>query len=643
MSHVTTFETGALASVVSLIASLTVLPNPLIASASSASAVACVGLRHVHSRREEIERLTKTLETTRTTLAQAELASAESETQISQLSTTVTNLGETIQAYRIDREDTAREMTDLRMTLDDTQAFAVQMQGERDRLIHEVERYSAQFDAQLTELTRLESEVARLTVELATHAQHKDLLVYQQTAETESKLREASEALTALRSRSVEMVDDIQSYATAVEGLETSLSYLGGEGYNSITTAHNEAVSSLVGEVKRLSTELTDALAPKLFGVPGEYSRADALIELLWANGFGVDANELTPASDGAFTVALNVRERTKLCAAYVEEMTKLGDHLATQVRALEPLRFELDRLNPFRVTCQVRYAAKAKATAKTLPWRGVEQFTVLAGKWQRVRITGGSEAGKSPTMELIAGAMQLARPETLALLAFPLSDSTKDNWTMRVTHSSLTACAREALDAKRSGFTVALLDECDTALEVESDLAATVKELLKTGSHRKVGCILSGQNANVRQWRGFDRSDFENCVNVHLGGTAYHAITNSNGLTPSEQDRLKADADKLTRYCEEANAAIDDPALMQRFALVVEPGKRPYFVQLPPFNSLPFRYSAEAESPTAPPSQHPTRCPKCGDERRVKNGKSQDGAQRYKCRQCGHTYTPDN
>lgn len=577
---------------------------------------------------------------------------------------------QTAETMRFELEAATRALTSAQQRADDNKLYSDMLSTEREKLIAElagmqevlklrdesVKEWVAQFDQQNSEITRLETEINRLTVELAKHSEHKDLLVFQETHQTKERLKQAQEALAAMEQTAEQMGVDIVQYRNGLASVQETLDYLAGDGYGEIQQSHNEAVSALVAQVEQLTHQLQECQKPKLFGVPGEFSRADKLIDLMWGQGFAVDANEITPHNDGSFTVALNVRERDKLSQAYVDEMTKLGDFLATQCLCLEPFKFELDRINPFRVTTLVRYAAKPKATVKDISrlWRTAEQFVTTVSKWQRVRITGGSESGKSPLAELIVGAVLRTQADAQVRLAFPITNSRKNYWTLPITHTSTGALAGELKELcnrrgkgidKSKHLVIGVLDEVDTALANDSSIATDIKEIIKTGSHTNVGVVLIGQNANVSNYKGLQRSDLENVVSVHIGANSYHAITNSD-LSEEEQRRLKDRADKLTRYCEEQNADLDpdaDSDKLTRFALVLEPNKAGYYIELPRFGSIPV---AIATAPTIetqavePVTQG--HCPHCLSTAYSKNGKTSDGQQRYKCKNstCGKSFT---
>jgi predicted RNA-binding Zn-ribbon protein involved in translation (DUF1610 family) len=167
------------------------------------------------------------------------------------------------------------------------------------------------------------------------------------------------------------------------------------------------------------------------------------------------------------------------------------------------------------------------------------------------------------------------------------------------------------------------------------------------------------------------DRSDWNSAVNVHIGANAYDAITNSNRFTSDEVSRLKQTADKITEFCHDRNTELGlektDPQAY-RFALVIEPNKKPYFIELPAFGTYTYDQLQQHQHTTPPmatatpststQSLEPLQtritsaspmdiqsgyvgsgCPACTSTSRVKAGKYQ-GRQRYQCKECGKRYT---
>jgi hypothetical protein len=206
----------------------------------------------------------------------------------------------------------------------------------------------------------------------------------------------------------------------------------------------------------------------------------------------------------------------------------------------------------------------------------------------------------------------------------------------------------------------LAWFDEIDTTLEENPKSASELKAVLKQSSHKNSGLIITGQNANVRNLKGgFDRSDMNNFVCLHIGDNYRDALANSH-LSESERSNLMKTGDALTDWCafknEEDGLDHTDPSAY-RFALVLEPNKKGYFMILPEFGEYVWQPPTEAidtDEPTEPtePTDAPSvkvrkgnpNCPQCSSESK-KNGFLKTVTppqQRWKCKNldCGFEFT---
>lgn len=299
---------------------------------------------------------------------------------------------------------------------------------------------------------------------------------------------------------------------------------------------------------------------------------------------------------------------------------------------------------------------------------RGVktaDKFLSTVKSWRRVRITGGSESGKSPTAENLVCAITTLNNGVCDFYD-PMFDSVKNYRTIPAIGRSHADSVQGLKDyqsrmqsAPSDSLYLAWFDEIDTTLEENPKSASDLKAVLKQSSHKNSGLIITGQNANVRNLKGgFDRSDMNNFICLHIGDNYRDAIANSH-LSESEKANLMKTGDALTDYCvaknEEDGLDHTDPAAY-RFALVLEPNKKGYFMILPEFGEYVWQEPTEAteaidsDEPTEatdPPSvtvgkKNPN-CPDCGTDTR-KNGflkTSTERLQRYKCKnsECGREF----
>ncbi|MBC1238501.1 hypothetical protein [Nostoc sp. 2RC] len=321
-------------------------------------------------------------------------------------------------------------------------------------------------------------------------------------------------------------------------------------------------------------------------------------------------------------------------------ELEPEGERLQQLCHTLSPVKFGWDAEEGL-LTAWLHLAKKPikpiiEADINKL-WKTADKLRYTVRSWSRVRVTGGSESGKSPTAENIAVCILLARGGTAELFN-PQHDSVKNHWTIPAigfTHDdsllgieSLAAIVNEKTN-NRNKFKISIFDEVDSTMthaEKPNDVGQNISTIIKQASHQNLGVLFVGQNANVRHYPGMDRSDWNSAVNVHIGNNAYDAITNSNQITNEEQTRLKLQADKLTEFCTTKNQELGldftNPQAY-RFALVLGDGK-PYFIQLPDFGAYTYDMVESA-----------LKCPKCESHNHISHG-----GNRRKCKDCQHVFT---
>lgn len=284
-------------------------------------------------------------------------------------------------------------------------------------------------------------------------------------------------------------------------------------------------------------------------------------------------------------------------------ELNEHADKLPQVLRCLNTPKFDYDSESGL-MSVKLALSRKPPISAEDVSrlWKPKSQFEKLAAQWIRVRVTGGSEAGKSPTAENIAVCLLKAHPGNVKL-SNPQYHSRKNYWTIPVTwvsHKESVEGMRELADRveKRStglegfeAFVLYLFDEIDSTFVKHKSASQYVLSAVKQASHQNLGMVFIGQNANASEYPGMDRSDFENCVNVHIGSNAKHAIENSH-MSSDLKSELQKQSDKLLEFCEAKNSELSidraDPQAY-RFALVIEPQKKPYFIELPYFGSYTF------------------------------------------------------
>jgi len=352
------------------------------------------------------------------------------------------------------------------------------------------------------------------------------------------------------------------------------------------------------------------------------------------------------------------------------DELNEHSDRLQALSHTLNSPQFKLDPESGL-ISVTVALSKKPKADSKDIDrlWIPASQFEPTVKGWSRVRLTGGSESGKSPTAENLAVAILKNRPG-VPKLHNPQHDSVKNYWSIPVVGTShkdsengIASLAKQ-VNARANGeeskdiFELSIFDEIDSTMShtkgKKSVIGGNVNFIIKQASHQNLGAIFIGQNANVSEYPGMDRSDWNSAVNVHIGANAYDAIQNSNRFTHDEQSKLKQTADTITEFCTQKNDELGldktDPKAY-RFALVIEPNKKPYFIELPAFGTYTFEQcqasgQGETSASSSVPHSSQDACTvtitgmrdTSGHSPMLGIGTSPDTSQKPTCPHCGST-----
>ena len=125
------------------------------------------------------------------------------------------------------------------------------------------------------------------------------------------------------------------------------------------------------------------------------------------------------------------------------------------------------------------------------------------------MRITGGSESGKSPTAENVICAI-LAQTVGACDFYDPMFESVKNHRSIPATGRShadsvqgLKAYQAKMESIPSNSLYLAWFDEIDTTLDENPKSSSDLKAVLKQSSHKNSGLVITGQNANVRNLKG--------------------------------------------------------------------------------------------------------------------------------------------
>lgn len=322
-------------------------------------------------------------------------------------------------------------------------------------------------------------------------------------------------------------------------------------------------------------------------------------------------------------------------------ELEPEGERLQQLCHTLSPIKFGWNAEEGL-LTAWLHLARKpAKAIIEAdinKIWKTADKFPSIVKSWSRVRVTGGSESGKSPTAENLAVCILLGRGGKAELFN-PQDDSVKNYWSIPTVGTShddsllgiqeLAAMVNQKTN-DRSQFKLTIFDEIDSTIasvekKSQGEVGKLISTIIKQVSHQNLGAIFIGQNANAKNYPGMDRSDWNSAINLHIGNNAYDAISNSNQITTEEQTRLKQQCDRLTEFCTTKNTELGlerTNPVAYRFGLVLGDGK-PYYVQLPDFGTFSYEMLENA-----------VKCPKCESLNHIGHG-----GNRRKCKDCGHIF----
>ncbi len=409
-------------------------------------------------------------------------------------------------------------------------------------------------------------------------------------------------------------------------------------------TQAQQQIANLQNKVSELSKPL------KFPGLSEQARVGNAIVDYYARLGYTLDAIDWQSTETGYKLMFHTSRNGSRFIST---DLLNDGDNPAKlkEVSAsLNSPKFDqTDRASYFSLTIQTRHKQKTSGDDIAKLWLSSDKFPQLAKNWTRIRLTGGSESGKSPTAENIAVCILQSR-SGVAKLFNPQHNSSKNYWSIPVCGTSHNdsengiAKLAKLVDLRSTGqesrdtFELYIFDEIDSTMShthgKKSDIGNNIKFIIKQASHQNLGAIFIGQNANVTNYPGLDRSDWNNAINVHIGANCYDGITNSNLFTSEEQNKLKTTADKLTEYCQSKNDELGlDRTNPQayRFAMVIEPGKKPYFIELPNFG----KYTYDIVQPV---ETNDLSCPGCNSVNVKKNGRV-NGQQRYKCNDCNKNW----
>lgn len=353
------------------------------------------------------------------------------------------------------------------------------------------------------------------------------------------------------------------------------------------------AMQNSIETLQKTNVELS---VPKLFGgISKTTDRGNTIIKVLYEreNSLKLDAIISKTGDDtDVFTFRYNDVVNNP---NFLNDLN--DDNLKVQIQHklgnYKPHTFEYD-FEQQLVTCKVPHTRPKPSDKRPSFLRQASDFTdiIKGGLAPRIRITGGSETGKSPLAENIAYAFEQYRNYTPHLYN-PAHVSSKNNWTLEAFGTNhqdsidkLNELSAGLTEMAVDSFELYVFDEIDNTITRDKKVTVSIKSLMREASHKNLGVILIGQSANARNYEGWTRNDFNNMTSIHIGDNAGDALENSNIYKGKLQQELVAELDEVREWYERTNKGVSDPVKLLRWAMVDPEGKRPFFIELPKFGA---------------------------------------------------------
>lgn len=414
-------------------------------------------------------------------------------------------------------------------------------------------------------------------------------------------------------------------------------------------------------EIANLKAEINENRKPLKWTLANsrELEIGNMIIDYFWKEGTGYYLDRSFMETDGYeskiyFQIDRNPRQIVET------ELNERSEELQQFCRVLKPITFKYSGSKGLMVA-----TVTLKEKPKGEPLSDISRickphtmFKASVSGYERWRVTGGSQAGKSPTAQFIADAFTAYSSKEVKVRLFnPQHGSKKDNWNYRAEGKNAEECLkgfatlndeikqRQAKKLSTDIFDLFIFDELDSVVE-ELGSAKVKPPLLyaiKQASHQDVGIIIIGQSSAANVVSKMTWSDWNSTAQCHLGENAKLFIENRWKNEPEQRDEyLKQYAtirDYYQRKNDELGLTISDYGYF-RFAFIAIPNQKPYFIEIPAFI-----FHQDDESQTVKPQQSvpdvevttTVNCKHCDSP----NTKAFGKAGRYKCGDCNRTFTP--
>ncbi|AFY59256.1 hypothetical protein Riv7116_6944 (plasmid) [Rivularia sp. PCC 7116] len=363
-------------------------------------------------------------------------------------------------------------------------------------------------------------------------------------------------------------------------------------------------------EIADLKTEINTHRSPLKWTLANsrELEIGNMIIDYFWKDGTNYYLDRSFMETDGYecklyFQIDRNPRQIVE------SELNDKSEELQQFCRTLKPITFKYSGAKGLMVaTVALKEKPKTDVDKSTVQriCKPHEVFAAAVGSYERWRVTGGSQAGKSPTAQYIAEAITKYSSKKVNVRLFnPQHGSKKDNWQYKAEGKNAEECLegikllgeeiknRQSKAKSTDLFDLFLVDELDSIVEEmgSGQVKSPLRYAIKQASHQDVGCIFIGQSSAANVVAGMTWSDWNSTAQLHLGDNAKGFIE-SRWKTENElrEDYLKQFSmvrDYYERKNYEAGLTISDYGYF-RFAFVAIPNQKPFFIEIPPFIFVP-------------------------------------------------------
>lgn len=428
-------------------------------------------------------------------------------------------------------------------------------------------------------------------------------------------------------------------------------------------------------EKESLKNQLHEAKKPQQFYGSGKIVEAGNLIsEHYYKLGYKLDCLDWAETLTG-YTLTFGIRNNPALT-----EKELLADNLHEQLAAYTTsLKGTLPAVEFNRQNCTLILTVQLRPSVKkevdelsdesiNRLARSWDTWKKHAKKWNRIRITGGSGAGKSPLTERIVSE-QLQHKKVKAIDAIklynPQAGSRKDNWSFpsfgKTHRDSIRGVAELAALCGRKyqgAFGIWIFDEVDSTLreapgkqrptkddpEPEPTMSANMLSIITQIDHTSQAVFYLGQGANTGKIPNTTKGDWNNVVAIHINANAKDYLRLAEHIDTESKEKLIKQADLLQRYIDRKNSELGldrtDPGAY-RYALIDEYGDKQYYVLLPLFSAdefldslaTPIQKETPANPVTPAVSLPQIQCPYCESTKFHRHSAVKDAHKyRYSC-----------